>query len=128
MNVRKYGTQGHGFGKGMDDYEEELRAFSRKREWEREREKHESRPSSSESGSEEEKSDGSGSHQKKKPMERTKKAKRSTRTKQTSLEDIDGNILCVQVYITMFLHVGPTWSSRILDLEVHGPFCCNIQY
>lgn len=105
LNVRKYGPLGHGFSKGMDDYEEELRAFSRKREWEREREKHKSRPSSSPSGSEDEKSDVSGSHQKKKLRERTKKTEKCARTKQTSPEDTesDGNILCVQVYITMFL-------------------------
>lgn len=103
MNVRNYGSRGQEFGKCMDDYEEELRAFSRKREWEREREKHKNRLSSS---SEDEKSEVSGSHRRKKPRERTKKPERSAKIKEKSLEDTDGIIFCVQVCLTMFTLVG----------------------
>ena len=84
----------------MDDYEEELRAFSRKREWEREREKHKKRLNTSPSDSEEE---ASGSHRKKKVKERNKKSERSIKMKEISADDTDGNILCIQMYIVYYI-------------------------
>ena len=55
--MRKYDRhKADRYSLSVDDYEDELRAFSRKREWEREREKHKKTPSLSPSSSEDEKS------------------------------------------------------------------------
>lgn len=70
IGMRRYGPQVPGeFSRSMD-YEEELRAFSRKREWEREREKHVRSQNTSPSGSENEKSEGSDSLEKRNKKDR----------------------------------------------------------
>ena len=87
--MRRYGPQGPGeFSQGMD-YEEELRAFSRKREWERERERHIKRHSASPSDSDNERSQQSGSLVKK----NKKDVHTSSDIKGSSLNDSHGKCL-----------------------------------
>ena len=94
VHVRRYDPQGSGrLGQVMDDYEEELRAFSRKREWEREREKHKKRPSVSPSCSEDEKSRGSGSQ-----LKRKRHKKLRSKNKGTLPNDSEGSLhTCIRV-------------------------------
>ena len=77
------------FGQALDDYEEELRAFSRKREWEREKEKHKKRICVSPSSSDDE-SKGPGSQLRTK---RKRLKKHKAKNKGTSLYDSEGNML-----------------------------------
>ena len=88
MHVRRPIRKGAGrFGQGFDDYEEELRAFSRKRQWEREKEK---RTCVSPSSSDDEESKSPGSQPRKKRFKKQK-----TRNKGTLPEDSDGMCLCM---------------------------------
>ena len=74
--MRRYDHQGAGrFGQGFDDYEEELRAFSRKREWEREKEKYRKRISVSPSSSDDEES---GSQPKRKRLNKQRSKSKGT--------------------------------------------------
>ena len=89
VHIRKYDHQGAGrFGQGFDDYEEELRAFSRKREWEREKEKHKKRTSVSPSSSDEKESKALGSQPSRKRLKKQK-----TKNKGTLADDSEGSII-----------------------------------
>ncbi len=89
VHMQRYDHQGPGrFGQGFDDYEEELRAFSQKREWEREKEKHKRRINVSPSSSDDEKFKASGSQPKRKRLKKQK-----IKTKDT-LADISEGSMC----------------------------------
>ena len=107
IGMRRYGPQVPGeFSRSMD-YEEELRAFSRKREWEREREKHIQRPNTSPSGSENEKSEGSDSLAKKNKKDRLVKSGKN-KVKDSSPDESNGK---------WYVVVAHTVFSRILLLH-----------
>ena len=66
MGVRRF-SHGHApYEEGFDDYEDELRAFSRKREWEKEREKRKERKKRRSTSSEGEESDSEDSSSRRK--------------------------------------------------------------
>ena len=78
MGMRRF-SHGHGsFEEGFDEYEEELRAFTRKREWEKEHEKRREKRKKrvSDSDSDESDSEDSSSRQKKKSSKEREKHKR----------------------------------------------------
>ena len=91
MGMRRF-SHGRGpgpFEEGFDEYEEELRAFTRKREWERERDKRKDRKKrhASSSDSEDSDSDDSSSKKKKKAREKEKHKKASKKEKPKEKSD-----------------------------------------
>ena len=110
--MRRYSPQGPGgFSQGMDDYEEELRAFSRKREWEREREKHkEGQSITSPSASEDEKCEKSASQRRKRQKDKRKKLGRKMKVKDTSPVETEGSIK--DSSFSVFMH-KPTHSLSL---------------
>ena len=121
--MRRFGPQPPGgYSQGMDDYEEELRAFSRKREWEREREKHKKRESTSPSGAEEEKLETVSAFQRKKrPKEKHKKLGKKAKVKESSPIDSDGSVLYVYSVLLRLILVVITQllSSSQHTIKIH---------
>lgn len=109
---------GRGFGReGPDDYDEELRAFSRKREREKRR-RQDTTSESADSGSEE-----GDSHKKRKSSKGRDKGKKSAKKTKKNLSDegrveVYVNILCMQIIspfpnrllLTIFLSINTNTS------------------